>query len=59
MKSGYLTTEFWVATLTIIAATVLCALDDIDATAWATATGVVSAGYQFSRGLAKVNPPKD
>ena len=53
MKDGIYTTEFWLSVLIIIAASVLCAFDKIDAQMWATVAGPVGAGYAISRGLAK------
>lgn len=59
MKAGYLTSEFWLAALTVVAAVVLCALDKIDGNAAMAAVGAATLGYSVSRGAAKVVPPKD
>lgn len=59
MKPGHLTTEFYLALAVAIAATVLCAMNKIDADLWSATVGVVSFGYSGARGLAKINPPKE
>lgn len=52
-KPGIYTTEFLVTVLVILAATVLMALDKIDASVWGLATGLPTTGYAVSRGIAK------
>lgn len=59
MKPGYLTSEFWLTVLVDTCATVALITGDIDATVWLGALGIASTGYSISRGVAKVNPPKD
>jgi len=58
-KPGFLTTEFWLSVLTIVAATVMLGVSKIDSNLWMVAIGIGSGGYNISRGLAKFNPPKD
>ena len=58
MKPGYLTSEFLLSAIVIVAATLLKLFSDLTTTEWTTAvTGAVGA-YNVSRGLAKVAPPK-
>lgn len=59
MKPGWVTSEFALAALTVICATVLLGLDKNIDGAWATAVGAATAAYSLSRGVAKFNPPKD
>jgi hypothetical protein len=56
MKPGYLTTEFLVTVLVVIAAVALCIADKIDGTATMATIGAVTTGYSLSRGAAKINP---
>ena len=50
---GYTTSEFWIAVLTIICATVLLLTNHITEATWSLAAGLSSAGYGVSRGIAK------
>lgn len=59
MTAGWLTSEFALAALVVVCATVLLALDKNLDGAWASAVGAATAGYSLSRGAAKFNPPKD
>lgn len=52
-KPGYLTSEFWLTVLVVVAATVLRLTDDIDADAWMVVAGGATGLYNVSRGLAK------
>lgn len=55
MKSGYLTTEFWLAVAGVIAATVLLAANKIDSNLWVTVVTGSSGAYSLSRGIAKTS----
>lgn len=59
LKSGFATSEFILAVIVIAAASALLFLGKIDAEAWKWAVGFVGGGYAISRGLAKMNPPKN
>lgn len=59
MKSGYLTTEFWISAVAIIGLLVAALADALPPRYAAIATSVAAAAYALSRGLAKINPPKD
>lgn len=59
MKPGWLTSEFALAALTIVCATLLLAFDKNIDGAWAAAVGAATGAYSLSRGAAKFNPPKD
>lgn len=59
MKPGWLTSEFALAALTIVCATILVALNKDINGAWAAAAGAATGAYSISRGAAKFNPPKD
>lgn len=59
MKAGWLTSEFMLAALTILCASVLVGLDKDIETSWAIAVGAATSAYSLSRGAAKFNPPKD
>ena len=59
MKTGLYTTEFWLSVLTLIAATVVLITNDIDAEQWVLVVTGAAGAYSVSRGLAKINPPKD
>ena len=52
-KPGYTTSEFALAVVVVLCASVLCGLGKIDADAWSLVAGGSSAGYAISRGLAK------
>lgn len=52
-KAGYLTTEFWLAVLATVAATVLLALHRITPAEWTTITGGSSGLYSLVRGVVK------
>lgn len=59
LKTGYRTTEFWVSALTI-AGLVIASLATSLPPRYAAIGASVAAGlYAISRGLAKLNPPKD
>lgn len=53
VKPGIRSTEFVMAALVLIAATVLVALGKLDPTAWAASVGVTSGAYSLGRGKAK------
>lgn len=56
-KSGFFTSEFMLAALTIIGATILALFDkDLDGP-WTTAVATATGAYSLSRGLAKFNSP--
>jgi hypothetical protein len=59
MKAGLFTTEFWLTVITLICATVVLATGDIDADKWLFVVGGASGVYNISRGVAKINPPKE
>lgn len=58
MKSGYMTSEFALSVLVILAASILLFTKNIQAEDWKWAVSIVGSGYAISRGLAKLNPPK-
>lgn len=58
MKPGLQTSEFILAVVVLICATVLIALDKLDGTEFTTLAGIASGAYSLSRGVAKINPPK-
>lgn len=59
MKPGWKTTELWVTVLVSVGL-VTAALAEALSPKWAgVAVAVSVAAYTLSRGLAKVNPPKD
>lgn len=58
MKAGWLTSEFLLAALTVVCATVLLAFDKPIDGAWAAAVGAATGAYSLSRGAAKFNSPK-
>lgn len=53
-KSGWYSSEFFIACLVIIVATVTLITNDITAEDWKWAVSAATAGYSVSRGLAKV-----
>lgn len=59
MKSGWVTSEFALAALTILCASLLLAFDKNIDGAWAAAVAAATGAYSLSRGAAKFNPPKD
>lgn len=59
MKAGWLTSEFALAALTVLCATVLVGLGRDIETGWAVAVAAATSAYSLSRGAAKFNPPKD
>lgn len=59
MKPGYRTTEFWVSVLTIVGVLVAALSDALPPRYAAIASSVAATAYAVSRGLAKVNPPKN
>lgn len=58
MTPGWLTSEFILAALTIICASILVGLDKDIETSWAIAVGAATSAYSLSRGAAKFNTPK-
>lgn len=50
---GYSTSEFVIAILVLVAATLLRLTHDIDAEAWKWAVSGATVGYSLSRGIAK------
>jgi hypothetical protein len=59
LKAGYKTTEFWVMALTDIGLVIASASTSL-APRYAALGAAISTGlYTTSRGLAKLNPPKD
>lgn len=59
MKSGWLTSEFALAALTILCGTVLVGLGKDIETGWAVAVSAATGAYSLSRGAAKFNTPKE
>lgn len=59
MKSGVYTSEFWVTVVALVCATVVLATGDIDADKWIIVFTGATGAYSLSRGVAKINPPKD
>lgn len=59
LKPGYLTTEFWVSALAIVGLVVSSAATSLPPRYAAIGSAVAAAAYAISRGLAKLNPPKD
>jgi hypothetical protein len=56
-KPGYKTTEFWVALLTIVGATVAALAGNLSPKYAALAAAVSTAAYAVARGLAKGGAP--
>lgn len=59
MKAGLYTSEFWLTALTIVVATVALIAGSVDADKWILVVTGASSAYNISRGVAKINPPKD
>lgn len=59
LKPGYLTTEFWISSLTIVGLVVSSAATSLPPRYAAIGSAVAAAAYAIARGLAKLNPPKD
>tara|TARA_R110002049_G_scaffold10277_1_gene50895 strand:+ start:394 stop:579 length:186 start_codon:yes stop_codon:yes gene_type:complete len=57
MKPGLMTTEFWLAIIAMIAASVLLGMDKIGPDIWAGVIAGVSGLYGVARGIAKVGDP--
>lgn len=55
MKTGYLTSEFWLTTIVMLSAVVLIILKVIDETTFKWLFTLTPIGYGVSRGLAKTN----
>jgi hypothetical protein len=58
MKPGYLTTEFWASIATALGMLVAALANGLNDQTAAKYSGIVTAGYAISRGLAKLFPPK-
>ena len=58
MKPGYKTTEFWGGVAASGVNWLAAIAGDLPERYAAIATGIVAGAYAFSRGLAKVYPPK-
>lgn len=59
MKSGWKTTEFWVSTLSIVGLVVSSIATSLSPKYAAIGAAVSASAYAISRGLAKLNPPKE
>lgn len=59
MKPGYQTSEFLLALAGTIGVILFCLFDRIGGDAAVAALSAISVGYSASRGVAKINPPKD
>ena len=59
MRRGWETTEFWVSALAIVGLVVASLADALPPRYAAMASAAAAGAYAISRGLAKVNPPKD
>jgi hypothetical protein len=58
LKAGYRTTEFYTTIVTALGMLVSALTNGLNDQTAAKYTGIVSAAYAVSRGLAKVFPPK-
>lgn len=58
VKSGWRTSEFWVTALTIVGLAVSSAAASLSPRYAAIGAALSAAAYAFSRGLAKLFPPK-
>lgn len=59
LKSGWKTSEFYVTALTILGLVVSSAATSLSPRYAAIGASVAASVYAISRGLAKLNPPKD
>jgi hypothetical protein len=59
LKPGYQTTEFWVVALTDVGLVIASASTSLAPRYAAIGSAIATGLYATSRGLAKLNPPKD
>lgn len=59
MKSGWKTTEFWVTAFSIVGLVTSAAAASLSPKYAAIGAAISGAAYTISRGLAKLNPPKE
>lgn len=56
VKPGWMTTEFWLSVVGVVALVVLCLADKVDGTVAGPAIATATLGYAVSRGVAKKSP---
>lgn len=59
LKPGYRTSEFWATALAVVGLVAASVAASLPPRYAAIGTAVSVAAYSFSRGLAKLYPPKD
>lgn len=59
MKSGWKTTEFWVTTLSVVGLVASSIGASLSPRYAALGAAISASAYAISRGLAKLNPPKE